>query len=135
VKKHVDLTNVVGAVLLAMILGQAYWGEADPRALVVFCLTIFISEIFVYLRWRTSVVCKMCGFDPVVYKRSPETAARLVRSFYQERRESPEFWLTRSPLLERKRQEITKDRKAAEYRALEAKKKAPEKALAPAKAP
>ena len=135
-KKHVDLTNVVGAVLLSTLVGQAYWGSPDPRALVLFCVTILLSEVFVYLRWRQSVVCSLCGFDPVVYKRSPERAAKLVRSFYEERQGNPDFYLTRSPLLERKRRELAKERKAAEYKALEIKKRGPEKVpLASLKSP
>lgn len=128
VKKHVDLTNVVGAILLSTIVGQAYWGAPDPRALVLFCMTILLSEVFVYLRWRQSVICSLCGFDPVVYKRSPERAAKLVRDFYRERQENPDFYLTRSPLLERKRRELARERKLAEYKALETKKRGSETA-------
>jgi hypothetical protein len=118
VKKHVDLTNVVAAVVLAMIVGQAYWGGPDPRALMLFCLTIVGSEMLIYLRWRSSVVCHLCGFDPVVYKRSPEDAARMVRAFYAEKQDNPDFWLTRSPLVERKRQVRGQERKAAGHKAL-----------------
>ncbi|NJM10451.1 MAG: hypothetical protein HC883_06285 [Bdellovibrionaceae bacterium] len=140
VKKHVDLTNVVGAILLSMAVSQAYWGAPDPRSLVLFCLTIVVLEVFVYLRWRASIICNLCGFDPVIYKRSPELAAQRVRAFYQEREETPEFWLSRSPLLERKRQGRVQERKASEYKRLEAKMlaKRPVKSaspLAPPKAP
>ncbi len=120
VKKHVDLTNVVAAVLLAMIVGQAYWGEPDPRALMLFCLTIVGSEILIYMRWRSSLICSLCGFDPVVYKRSPQDAARMVRAFFAEKQDNPDFWLTRSPLVERKRQMRAQERKAADHKALEA---------------
>jgi len=121
VKKHVDLTNVVGAILLAMAVGQAYWGAPDPRALVLFCVTIVALEVFVYLRWRASLICSLCGFDPIIYKRSPEQAAQRVRAFYREREENPQFWLSRSPLLERKRAARVQERKASEYKELEAK--------------
>lgn len=42
----------------------------------------------------------MCGFDPVIYKRSPERAAQLVKTFFQEAANKPEFWLSKSPLLQ-----------------------------------
>ena len=121
VKKHVDLTNVVGASLLSMAVGQAYWGAPDPRALVLFCVTIVLSEIMIYLRWRASLVCTLCGFDPLIYKRSPQKASDLVKKFYQERAQHPSFWLSRSPLLERQRMQRIKERKAIEHKAVTAK--------------
>ena len=43
-----------------------------------------ISEIFIQLRWRLTVACPRCGFDPVLYVKDPEKAARRVRQFYDE---------------------------------------------------
>lgn len=120
-KKHVDLTNVGGAVLLAMTAGQVIWGAPDPRALVLFCIAIVSGEVFVYLRWRASLVCNLCGFDPIIYKRSPEKAAQAVRAFFDERSENPNFWLSRSPLLERQKQKRAQERKEAELKMIEAK--------------
>ena len=120
VKKHVDLTNVVGAVLLAMTAGQAYWGAPDPRAILVFCLVVTGMEIFVYMRWRSSIVCALCGFDPLVYKQSPARASELVKAFYKEREEDPSFWLTRSPLLERQKAARLNQRKAAKHKVVAA---------------
>lgn len=131
VKKHIDLTNVLSALLLATAVGQVYWGQPDPRALVIFCVTLLFSEIFVYLRWRSSLVCTLCGFDPILYKRSPQLAAARVRAFYKEREHDPGFWLTRSPLLEQQREKRSRERKIAEYRSLEAKHKAKKRGAQP----
>lgn len=132
VKKHIDLTNVVGAILLAMAVGQAYYGAPDPRALVIFCMTILILEVFVYMRWRASIICTLCGFDPLVYKRSPEQAAQMVRAFYKEKNDNPEFWLSRSPLVERKRKERVKERQASNHTNLVARLAAKQPKPAPA---
>ncbi len=99
VKKHVDVTNVVGAILFSTSLAYTVWGEPDPRGLVIFCLFIVGSEFFVYARWRTAIKCKMCGFDPILYKKSQALASLRVREFFNEQVENPEFWLTKSPLL------------------------------------
>jgi len=65
------------------------WQDFDPRVFVFFGFALFLSEVFVGLRWRTSVSCVRCGFDPVVYKRSPEEAARRVRRYLEERADDP----------------------------------------------
>ncbi len=139
VKKHIDLTNVVGAVLLAMAVGQAYWGAPDPRALVIFCLTIVTLEVFVYMRWRSSIICNLCGFDPLVYKRSPERASQLVQAFYKEQHNNLEFWLSRSPLVERRRQVRAQERKVSGQREMlarvDARRAKSAAALPPSKSP
>ncbi|MGE3683004.1 MAG: hypothetical protein AB7G93_14865 [Bdellovibrionales bacterium] len=125
VKKHVDLTNVVGMMLLALTSTHAYWGRPDPRGLILFCVFISGAEIFVYMRWRASVVCRLCGFDPVVYKRSPEQASKLVKQFFAEQAANPRFLLSKSPLLELHRQRVERERKLKSRRS----SLAPEKTL------
>lgn len=105
IKKHIDMTNVLGAFVLSLAMGYAYWGSPDPRILVLFFSGLMGAEMFIYIRWRSSLVCALCGFDPVIYKKSPELAASKVREYYQEREDRPEFLLSRSPLLEVKRRE------------------------------
>lgn len=106
-KKHVDMTNVVAAMLLSAFVSLSVWGQADPRGLMIFCFLIGVGEILVYMRWRIAVVCKMCGFDPVVYRKSPEKAALRVRQFFEEQVQNPRFQLSKSPLLElHKRQQL-----------------------------
>ncbi len=99
-KKHLGLTNVLAAAMLSSVISFALYGKADPRSLMIFCLVCGFSEVFIYVRWRVGVVCTMCGFDPVIYKRSPEQAARRVREFFYEHMDDPRFQLTKSPLLE-----------------------------------
>lgn len=124
-KKHVDLTNVVAGMLLSAAATLAYWGEVDPRGIMMFCLIMGLSEFFVYLRWRVAVVCKLCGFDPVVYKRSPAKAAGLVREFFEQRIDNPSFQLSKSPLLELQRRQRAHERKLLELRSAVVPMKAP----------
>jgi hypothetical protein len=117
VKKHIDLTNVGAMILLAAGITHVVFGSADPRGLAVFGLLCATGEAFIYLRWRSSIVCRLCGFDPVIYKRSPRQASDQVAHFFREQAERPEFWLSRSPLLDRYRglreQERLRQRHAA----------------------
>ena len=130
VKKHIDMTNVLGAMILAVAVAFVYYGEPDPRFVVLFGLFVLLGEAFVYLRWRASMVCKLCGFDPLVYKRSPERAAQGVREFYQEKSAKPEFLLSRSPLIEVHRREKRQQRRQQMVKSLATREKvAPPKSL------
>lgn len=120
VKKHVDLTNVVGILLVTGATTHVLYGGPDPRGLVLFMSLIVIGEMFIYLRWRAAVICRMCGFDPVLYKKSPERASRAVNEFFKAQAENPQFWMSKSPLLdlhrrmkegERRRDELVAVRK------------------------
>jgi len=114
-KKHVNLTNVVCAAAFTLAFTYAYFAEPDPRGLMVFCVFIIFSEIFVYMRWRNGVVCSMCGFDPILYKKSPQKASLRVSEFFKEQVENPEFWLSRSPLLKLQKRIRLQEKKALEH--------------------
>lgn len=121
-KKHISLTNVAGAILLSLGISYAIYGRPDPSLLGIFCFFTVVGEIFVYSRWRASLVCRLCGFDPVVYKRSPEEASKQVRAFFEEQIEKPGFILSKSPLLElRRRMHEQERRKQTANRAAAAK--------------
>jgi hypothetical protein len=114
-KKHVDSTNVLGAVFLAAAVTYAFYGEPDPRGLLIFCLVILLSEIFVYVRWRSFVICRLCGFDPVLYKKSPALASLKVREFFMEQTRNPSFLLSRSPLVALHRRRIEQESLKRKY--------------------
>jgi hypothetical protein len=132
-KKHVDLTNVACALAISLVTTYAVWASADPQGLFIFSVYIVGAEIFVHTRWRVSLVCKMCGFDPVLYKRSPERASARVREFFKEQVDNPEFWLTRSPLLQVQREIRAKEKKALERQIILNRSKSTASSLAPTK--
>ncbi len=114
------MTNVLAAIFLAMAITYTQWGAPDPRGIVLASVFILIAEVFVYSRWRASMTCKLCGFDPLIYKRSPEQAAQRVRRFFDEQQKNPRFHLSRSPLLEIQKQRTAHERKVAVMKAFEA---------------
>lgn len=69
-------------------------------------------------------MCRMCGFDPVLYKRSRERARLRVKEFFRDQIENPEFWLTKSPLLLIQKKIRENEKKALELKVLEIRKKA-----------
>lgn len=99
-KKHLHVLDLLVMFLASGFFGSALWGLADPRSLVLFALLVAMGETFIYLRWRSRIVCRLCGFDPVLYNVSPSRAREKVRVFYEQKIKDPQFMLSRSPLLE-----------------------------------
>lgn len=73
------------------------WEDFNPKAGVFFVFFLIMSEIFVQTRWRLSVICQSCGFDPVLYLKNRELSAQKVKAFIEERNAKPENIL-KSPL-------------------------------------
>ncbi len=56
------------------------------------------GEVFSQLKWRASMICRNCGFDPVVYIQDPEQAGLKIKAFMKKRSDSPGH-LLRDPVL------------------------------------
>lgn len=81
--------------MASVVVMFALWQQYDPRVMVVFVVCLAISEIFVKIRWRLSVVCRSCGFDPVLYLKAPDQAAAKVREQLDVRRQDPKYLLAK----------------------------------------
>jgi hypothetical protein len=96
----------------SICLSYVFWGQYNPKSLLFAVISVMIAEVFCRLRWRMHLVCRECGFDPVIYKNNPQQAAELVKAFLQRRSEDPQFLLKKplnlpkkapeAPTLERK---------------------------------
>ncbi len=87
--------NLLAASMASIVIMFALWQEFDPRVMVVFVVCLVISELFLQIRWRLSVVCRQCGFDPVLYLKKPELAAGKVKDRLDQRRQDPKYLLTK----------------------------------------
>ena len=67
----------------------AVFQEFDPRVLLIFVAFLAIAEIFVQFRWRLTIVCKHCGFDPVLYLKDSEKAVAKVKLRLDQRQKDP----------------------------------------------
>lgn len=103
-KKHASFGNFLMVLTFAVCVSTGLWTWWDPRAIAIFSVGMVGTEIFIYLRWRFSLVCTLCGFDPVLYRKSPELAREKVRSFYEAKTQDPKFLLSKSPLVDLYRQ-------------------------------
>jgi hypothetical protein len=94
-RKNISFMNVVGSALASLVMMFALWQQYDPRVLIVFVICLAVSEVFVKIRWRLSVVCRSCGFDPVLYLKHPEQAANKVKEQLDLRRQDPQYLLAK----------------------------------------
>lgn len=94
-KRNIGITNILGSALAAVVLMFVIWQQYDPRVMIVFVVCAAISEVFVKIRWRLSVVCRVCGFDPVLYLKQPEEAANKVKMQLDLRKQDPKYLLSK----------------------------------------
>lgn len=96
-KNEVTLFDVAVLLLVSGLFAFLIWGEPDVRSLLIFMSLAFLLQVFVRVRWRESVKCPHCGFDPVLYKSNSEAAALKVKTFLDNRRDNPQFMLRPQP--------------------------------------
>lgn len=94
-KRRSDATNIAWSAFGALVLMFALFQEFDPRVFLFFVAFLAVAEIFVQMRWRTSIVCRHCGFDPILYVKKPELAAQKVKIRLDERKNDPASLLSR----------------------------------------
>ena len=71
-----------------------FWQTFNARVMVLFVFCLMIAEAFVQIRWRLSIVCPHCGFDPVIYTKDPEKACHKVKKRLDFRKESGDYLLS-----------------------------------------
>jgi hypothetical protein len=96
-KNSLSLINFIQAVGIAASLSYVFWQELDPRALVVFVLSLMVIEIAILARRRYASECPHCGFDPLLYLRDQLKACEKVKNHLEARKEDPDVWLARKP--------------------------------------
>ncbi len=115
-KKHVNWTNVAQSLLVAVLLMYLVWQQFEARVVIFFILSLSLGEIFLQIRWRLTVVCPHCGFDPVLYVHSPDKAAQRVMKKLEDKKESGDFLLkTNNPFQSLPKRKLDRLKKPGEY--------------------
>lgn len=91
--KNLDLIQILGLVGMSFVLTMVTWQHMDPRGLFFLGVMLLGGEIFSQVKWRQSMICNNCGFDPVLYLKSPTKAGHQIKEFLEGRSEKPEFLL------------------------------------------
>lgn len=85
------------------------WQDFDPRVILIFVLFVAIAEIFVQVRWRMTIACPLCGFDPVLYLKDSVKAVDKVKIRLEQRRKDPASLLAkplRLPKISKEKSEL-----------------------------
>ena len=96
-KQHVTMTELAVFSFVGIIFTFLVWGEFHFVGLIIFMLLAVSSELVHRMRWRASVKCRGCGFDPVIYQANPEQAAALVKVQMAARKTDPLYMLKPQP--------------------------------------
>ncbi len=96
-KKHISVLEIlifgsIGAIVSFLIWRDFHW--AGP---VIFSVLATVTELLHRMRWRQSIKCRHCGFDPVIYRANPELAASTVKAFLEQRKNDPLYLLKPQP--------------------------------------
>ena len=95
-QKHISTMDVFLVALASVLLGWLIWQDLDPRGFMFFGFGLGMTELFVIFRRRFSIACPKCGFDLLLYRKSPHLAAERVKEFRAERMEDP-LWVFAPP--------------------------------------
>ena len=101
-KKRIGFADILACALGSLVLMGFVFQDWDASAVLFFIAFLAVAEMFIQLRWRMGVVCKSCGFDPVLYVKSPDQAATRVNAFLLAKKDDPMSLLT-APLVLPKR--------------------------------
>ena len=89
----------------------AIWRGFDARVTVIFVIFIAVAEVFVRTRWRMSLPCPHCGFDPLLYKTNRPEAVKRVKAKLDDLRLSGKHLLKQNnPFLHIPKVEMSKDK-------------------------
>lgn len=79
-RRRLGILNILAALAGAMAFNYLFRHQIDPIVGVIFIGNLFVIETAIQIRWRMSLICHECGFDPVIYKRNPELACQMVKN-------------------------------------------------------
>mgnify|MGYP001563436986 CR=1 FL=1 len=96
-KKSISLVNIIQAAAISYLIMMALWWELDARVFFIFAVCLSVIEILILVRWRFAVICPNCGFDPVLYLKSPEQVVTKVQAHLKRYDDNPKSSLSPSP--------------------------------------
>ena len=85
--------------VVTALMAYLIWGSPDLRSLVFLGSLIFLTQLILRMRYRNSVKCPHCGFDPLLYKQNPAAAAERVKARMEDRKDNPAFLLSPKPMI------------------------------------
>lgn len=87
--KNLSIFEVLALIFLSVLITHVVYKSFDPRGLAIVGLFLLVGEIFTQVKWRASMTCQNCGFDPVLYVKDQEQAGLKIKAFLEKRADSP----------------------------------------------
>lgn len=104
VKKHASVKDVLYAFSVGIVWSLLIWQEINFKFLPFSITWLGLTEVWIQVRWRMSLICQKCGFDPMLYIRNPQLAAERVRQKYEDRLANPLIFDKVLPVMKEKAQ-------------------------------
>lgn len=89
-KKNVTFVEAFYCGFASVLLSLLFWQTFDPRIVLIFGILVAVTEFILQMRWRLSITCPYCGFDPVLYKKNKTQTAERIRSHLERRKKDPQ---------------------------------------------
>ncbi len=96
-RKHIHLFEMLALAIVGVITSFLIWQDFHWASVFLIAAMVMVTEFTYQVRWRHSVKCKGCGFDPITYKRNPEQAASEVKIYLEQRKQNPLYLLKPQP--------------------------------------
>lgn len=96
-KTEVSVIDALIVLLVTALMAYAIWGGPDLRSMLILMGMTFLLQVFLRVRYRESVKCPHCGFDPILYKQDSERAAQKVKAHMEKRKDNPQYLLKPQP--------------------------------------
>ncbi len=70
------------------------WQKWNAKFFLLFVGLMGVTEIVIILRWRATLACSVCGFDPILYITQREKLVERVKQKLELRRNNPDQFLS-----------------------------------------
>lgn len=97
-RQHIGVIGALYSVFVAALMMFIIFQEFHPSVLGIAAFNAIVAEVFIQIRWRLSIPCPHCGFDPVLYLKNPDKASEKVKWTIETKKKSASFWLADHPL-------------------------------------
>jgi hypothetical protein len=98
-KRSVTLVEVSFCLVGSVLLSFLFWQKFDFKIFALFAILVCILEFFCQLKWRVSIMCSQCGFDPVLYLKDKDKAVLKIKAHLEKRKQDPRILLSKNPKL------------------------------------
>lgn len=94
-QKRLGIKGLFSSLLIGIALSYILEQAMSPSALFIMIVIAIMLDLLTQVRWRYSVICKECGFDPVLYKKDSQRACERVKNRLEERKKDQILHWTR----------------------------------------